>query len=376
MKWEDGRQSDNVEDKRSAPRETDLLTGTIGLVALATDNIARNLGIGTDRYEMRDQLNDAQRDVDVAMLELQNGGADAAVLSQLRAQAQHLVKLQRALTDAGSAGLGDLKSSVAAAVATSATLVVQARDVAATAKGADSAGILATSAAARRQVEDLSRDIYERKIFDPYLKFGTAEEEEAYRRREAEAKAYIDAEMAKGTPEGDLNAAGAAQGQMLDAAAHGAADSPEFKERWEALEKTAREQREAVRAAGGSTEEYDKRLEQSVRRFLKSKGLSDKEIDERIAAAGDDTLQAVKPYLENERDALSLDKEVGDASRRATSDEAEPHFVNETKPIAKASEIDNVFAQFQQSGVQLSEGTGHGLSAGKGRDRDGPLIPT
>jgi hypothetical protein len=324
MKWEDRQPSQTVEDRRSDERdgETGLFDTTISFVAQGVGELVASVGIISDAEELREQLSSAQRELDLAMLDMREAGADESAIATLRAQAQNLVQLQRAVTDRGRGSLDDLKGPITAAIAASTAVAMSGRETALAAKGTDAASMAAISAATRREVESLSRDMHERKIFDPYLSFASAEEEAEYRRREAENKRYIDAELAKGTPEGDLNAAGAAQGQMLDTAAHGAADSPEFKERWEALEKTAREQREAVRASGGSTEEYDKRIEDSVRRFLRSKGLTEDEIDKAIAATHGDPLQAVKTYLESEKDAQALETEaraVGPVKESAAS---------------------------------------------------------
>jgi hypothetical protein len=380
MKWEDRRPSQNVEDRTAAHRdgEADLLDTAVDYLAQGVNEIAASAGLVTGPEELRDQLFAAQRELDLAMLEMREAGASETDMAALRQQAQTLVQLQRALTDRGRAGLDDLKGPIAAAVTASTALAATGRDTALASKGTDPTSMAAITAATRRQVENLSRDIYERKIFDPYLSFASAEEEAEYRRREQEAKRYMEAEMAKGTPEGDLNAAGAAQGQLLDAAAHGAADSPEFKERWEALEKTAREQREAIRASGGSTEEYDKRIEDSVRRFLRSKGVSEEDIDKAIAATNGDPLQAVKPYLEGEKDAQGLENSVRDATRR--SDKG-GDLANEDQVQGRAQESavvaeGDVFAQFRSTGVQYTgDGNGHGLNGGNARDRDGPPLP-
>ena len=305
---------------------------------------------------------------------MRRAGADAASIAQGTDQLQVIASLMRNVGTASPGNLAAFREQVATVIAQSTAAVSAARDAAAATMSAGE--VARISAETRRQTEELSRDMYERRIFDPYLKFASAEEEDAYRRREAEAKRYMDAELAKGTPEGDLNAAGAAQGQMLDAAAHGAADSPEFKERWEALEKTAREQREAVRASGGSTEEYDRRLEESVRRFLKSKGLSDEEIDAAIAAAGDDPIQAVKPYLEAEEDTRAIEGEVRGASRLSHYDALPIAEGPAVEPGTKNADVADVFAEFQKTGVQhTGDGSGHGLGGGKLRDRDGPPIP-
>jgi len=275
---------------------------------------------------------------------MRRAGADAASIAQGTDQLQVIASLMRNVGTASPGNLAAFREQVATVIAQSTAVVSAARDAAVATMSAGE--VARISAETRRQTEELSRDVYERKIFDPYLKFASAEEEDAYRHREAEAKRYMDEELAKGTPEGDLNAAGAAQGQMLDAAAHGAADSPEFKERWEALEKTAREQREAVRASGGSTEEYDRRLEESVRRFLKSKGLSDEEIEAAIAAAGDDPLQAVKPYLEKEADARALESDVRTTTRIALSKTSTAVGERSDTPTSQDASVSNVFAEF------------------------------
>jgi hypothetical protein len=84
------------------------------------------------------------------------------------------------------------------------------------------------SAAAHQTVSDFERDFYERRAFDPYLRFASAEDEEAYRRREADRKAAIDRAMAERTPEGNLRANRLALDQLEDAGAHGADRSPEY----------------------------------------------------------------------------------------------------------------------------------------------------
>ena len=380
MNWEGRRQSQNVEDRtaKAPDGEPDLRDTAVDYLAQGVNEIAASAGLVTGPEALRDQLFAAQRELDLAMLEMREAGASETDMAALRQQAQTLVQLQRALTDRGRASLDDLKGPIAAAVTASTALAATGRDTTLASKGTDPTSMAAITAATRRQVEDLSLDIYERKIFDPYLSFASAEDEAEYRRREQEAKRYMEAELAKGTPEGDLNAAGAAQAQLLDAAAHGAADSPEFKERWEALEKTAREQREAVRASGGSTEEYDKRIEDSVRRFLRSKGVSEEDIDKAIAATNGDPLQAVKPYLEGEQDAERIEGHVQDARRLSDSGQGAADEQVETRGNDEATAVaDDVFAQFKSSGVQYTgDGSGHGLSGSRPRDRDGPpLVP-
>ena len=65
-------------------------------------------------------------------------------------------------------------------------------------------------------------------MLDPYLQFASAEEEEAYRKREQERKDAYDRELAKQTLDGNSKAAKIAQEQLRDAGAHGADRSRDF----------------------------------------------------------------------------------------------------------------------------------------------------
>lgn len=80
----------------------------------------------------------------------------------------------------------------------------------------------------RRTIQNVADELFEQKKLDPYLQFASAEDEAEYRKREAARKAYIDAELGKGTPQGALNAANASKEQLEDAGNHGADRSPDF----------------------------------------------------------------------------------------------------------------------------------------------------
>jgi hypothetical protein len=196
---------------------------------------------------------------------------------------------------------------------------------------------VATAAAATRsEVQTDVRDVFDRKIFDPYLQFSSRQDEDEFRKREAEAKRYIEAQLAKKTPEGDLNAAGGMQGYLLDAHAHGAGASPEFKRKWDAIaEKTAR-QRDAMRAAGQSTREYDEHVNDAVRRYLRTKGLSESEISARIAGAA------------HPIDAAGISGPAKQAPAAARSDL-----------------VDKVAAKLKAAGIQMGDNKdiGHGVTA-------------
>jgi hypothetical protein len=158
--------------------------------------------------------------------------------------------------------------------------------------------LAATSEATRREVQSLSRDLFERRIFDADLKFGSAEEEAAYRTREAERQKQIAEYLAQHTPEGDLLAGGLTAGQMLDAGAHGATANPEFMPRWNRLVEQLQRQRAGMVADNRSPEaiaQFDRQISQDIRRALERKGIPADQI-ERILSARD-PLQAVTPYL-------------------------------------------------------------------------------
>ncbi len=158
------------------------------------------------------------------------------------------------------------------------------------------ANVIASAAATRQETQTIEADIYDRKIFDPYLRFTSPQDEAEFRKREADNKKYIDAQLAKHTPEGDLNASGGAIDSMLDAHAHGAGNSPDFKSKWNSLTDTAKQQHDAMQAAGQSTAEFDQHVTAGVTRYLKAKGLTENEINARLAASSA-PLDTVKPYI-------------------------------------------------------------------------------
>jgi hypothetical protein len=91
------------------------------------------------------------------------------------------------------------------------------------------------SEAAHHKVATFVHDFYVRKIFDPYLRFGSPEDEAAYRKREAERERAIKEALAEGTPEGNLRASQLAVEQLKDAGAHGADRSPQYQPALDAL---------------------------------------------------------------------------------------------------------------------------------------------
>lgn len=139
------------------------------------------------------------------------------------------------MANSHGSSLVSIRAEVAAFVAAAQVVANQAVASAATAQTAEAALHLA-SEAARREVTSFVEDFYEKKIFDPYLRFASAEDEEAYRKREAERERAIKEALALGTPEGALRALELSKEQMLDAKAHGAGDSQEYNRIWNSLD--------------------------------------------------------------------------------------------------------------------------------------------
>tara|TARA_R110002051_G_scaffold269600_1_gene329788 strand:+ start:4120 stop:4803 length:684 start_codon:yes stop_codon:yes gene_type:complete len=138
-----------------------------------------------------------------------------------------LAGLQHRIEHAHGGGLAAIRAEVMASVAASQTLAQQARSTVASAQTAEMA-LHEASAVAHREVASFVHDFYEQKIFDPYLRFASPEDEAAYRQREEAYQRAINAASAAGTPEGNLQATRLAVAQLEDAGAHGADASPDY----------------------------------------------------------------------------------------------------------------------------------------------------
>jgi cell division septation protein DedD len=80
---------------------------------------------------------------------------------------------------------------------------------------------------------------------------------------------------------------------LADAEAHGAGDSPEFERKNAELAKTADQLRDALRANGGSTKEFDNRLREDTRAILRNKGLSQAQVDAHLAAHAERPIEGI-----------------------------------------------------------------------------------
>lgn len=189
---------------------------------------------------MLGQLLAAQFDLETVVAKLTSAGASADAAQN---QIQFLVGLQRAVGSANPVALAQMRSEITATVNAAQAVVQQTRAAA----SADDRvlDIRDVTRATRQTIENVAQDLFEKKKLDPYLQFVTEQDEATYREREAKRQAYIKRELAKGTPEGALNAANASVDQINDAGAHGAERSPDY----EVLKQTATDARDAQLAA-------------------------------------------------------------------------------------------------------------------------------
>jgi len=282
------------------------------------------------------QLAAAQLALEAVLASLAQSGADSALIAEARANLSELADLRQQVGSAGARQLAGLRAEIITATSAGLALAQQVRTGIAEAASNASGNIAQAASDCREQVNNIMRGM---KDFDPFLHFTSPEDETAYRAREAERQAYIARQQARHTPESDLNASGAAIGQMVDAKAHGAGDCPAFQKRWDALVITTEKLREQIRRNGGSTKEFDDRLRDELRATLKAKGLTDAEIDARFAA-NPDPLQAVKAYMKGDDDVAQIQR-----SAQRIETVALP-----TSPQAR-DDVRNLIASLQAAGV-------------------------
>lgn len=175
------------------------------------------------RAELTGAIAAAQIDIAYAIAELARSGADSSALTSQNSALQHL---QRTVGSANLGSLLALRGEVAATASSATNLANQAINSAASSAAAQAS--LTPAERARASIEALNRDLFEKRVLDPYLRFNSPEDEEAYRKRERERKEEIDRAMALGTPEGLRRAAELTHDQLRDADEHGAGRSPDF----------------------------------------------------------------------------------------------------------------------------------------------------
>lgn len=319
---------------------------------------------GTLRTELSARVSGAQQALASQLDALTAAGAAPELIGQLRDQMLALTTLRDTIATAKSSNLATVRGDVINLVAASTALVQQARTAGSAANADQAAELAASGVALRSELASAHANLFEKRVFDPFLSFASEEDKEAYRRREAEARRYIDQQMVKGTPEGDLNAAGATMGQMLDAHAHGAGNSPEFLPQWNRLVEATERQRAALRAEGRSTEEFDRNMVASIRRYLRDKGLTEAQIDAALADAAN-PLDAVKPYLNDEKEAKGLERLAVLADDVVINKEAPTAITvgislptaadqSATPIVTDAPDLADVMAAFKAAGVTVA----------------------
>jgi len=270
------------------------------------------------RAELVGQLVAAQFDLEAAIADLMRDGAPASDVISSRTQLGSVIALRQQVAGADVKSLAAMRSDIATVVAASQSAAQQARTSSDMAAASNIANIAQN---ARATVNETMRGM---KDFEPYLHFANAQDEAEYRHREEERRAYIAAEQAKGTPQGDLNASGAAVGQMADAAAHGAVQSPEFQQRWDKLTASTEALRAQLVRDGKDVSELDAHMREDLRRIMRSKGIPDTKIDALLAAHRDNPLDAMKEFVAEqkgvltERDLDRIDMETQAAGARST----------------------------------------------------------
>jgi hypothetical protein len=203
---------------------------------------------------MLGQIVRAQFDMGHAIDEvIRHGGNAAPARDQLKA----LGVLQHRIGKADSAALATMSSMIASAVAETRAMIQQASSAASVQITAELQELKEASSAGRESVNRFVHDFYDEKKFDPYLRFSSQQDEEDYRRRQAENKRAIELALAKHTPEGNLEAVALAKRQVEDAGAHGADQSPDYATQMKSLNEAQERLSTAIKTNGGNTDRAD-----------------------------------------------------------------------------------------------------------------------
>ncbi|MBI1262772.1 MAG: hypothetical protein GC184_13720 [Rhizobiales bacterium] len=207
------------------------------------------------RAELLQQLDAAQHALESQLEGLRSSGALSGgdMQEQGSARLKHLNFLRDQLVSgANGLPLAALRAEITSAVSDIRAYTSDVR-AASTSPASDRAAtetsLQQASAEAHRAVGDFMHDFYDRRIFDPYLKFASEKDKEEYFRREETWKQEIEKARAEHTPEGELRASDMAIEQLEDAGAHGADRSSKYK----STLSTLRAQRERLSQQLGKT---------------------------------------------------------------------------------------------------------------------------
>ncbi len=172
------------------------------------------------------------------------------LIDQGNAKLQQLNYLRDQLVG-GANGLppAAIRAIIASAIADARACTMEVRGAAGLGAAEARAALQSASEAARAAVSSFEDDYFGKRIFDPYLRFASAKDEEAYRQREQERQRAITEALAEGTPEGNLRANELALEQLHDAGAHGADRSPQYQPELNSLESSRRRLTSAIAQA-------------------------------------------------------------------------------------------------------------------------------
>lgn len=299
--------------------------------------------LASQRAELLGQLVAAQFALEHVAADLARSGSSSALTQN---QLSAIANLQRQVGQASPADLAGMTSAVAAIVADARMTGEQARTQANAAQTADAVDITTLATAARAQASSFMRDLRQ---YDDLLQFGSDAERDAYRQREQERQRRYETGMADGTPEGALGASGAALGQAVDLAAHGGSADPALMRRIDELAASTSALRDKIIRDGGDVAKFDAAMRDDLRAIMRSKGISDAEIDALLAAHKDNPIEAMKAYI-GESDIARLNQSAINASS-ATADTS----IVKAEAPETAPGLETIMADLQGSGITVSE---------------------
>jgi hypothetical protein len=191
---------------------------------------------GAIRSELLCQIEAAQRVLVTQLNDLRLMGAshlNRDVIGQGSAKLLQLNALRDQLVGgANNVPLTAIRATIASAVADIRAYTSEARNAVAGAQAnpaqAATIALQQASESARKMSADFVHEFYDRHEFDKYLQFTSTDDQDEYRKREAERHKAIEDALAKHSPEGNLEANRLAIDQLKDAGTHGADRSPAY----------------------------------------------------------------------------------------------------------------------------------------------------
>ena len=330
------------------------------------------------RAELLGQIVGARFALEAAMAELARGGGNAAGVQN---QMQALAQLQRSIGTASLSDLAAMRGEIAAAVTQTHAVIEQGRSASGSVDP-DDAALANLASRAQTQAASFMRDLRQ---YDGLLHFGSDEQERAYRQREEDYRRRFDARMAQGTPEGALQASGAAYAQAVDLTAHGGSADPALMRRVDELAASTAALRAGIIRDGGDVSKFDDDMRADLRAIMKSKGKSDAEIDALLAAHPDNPMEAMKAFIAEQRDVLT-EREVEILSAKMKESEqdsfARPQRSADVLGAApptlssiSAVSLDGVGAELKALGVNFTEHNAPDPSHGITIQTSPPAVP-